>query len=220
MLHWCEFDTDRDNTLSTEELADALEVHPGDLEAMLGPSDEVATIRVMIDQDADFPDWVIPDESAILMVRGGYESTLERYSVGDKFPTALVSAWEHLKGTYGPDGATRMMKRYARLFGYEARDESWHGYSQGDWHDVLIVERAGEPIHVESVKSWAYGDVFGYSVEVANPVGDDWQDSCFGYYGHDDIEWAVDDALKRAVEDIRAEVRSAKSAAASLAYGG
>ena len=211
MLHWCEFDTDRDNTLSTEELADALEVHPGDLEAMLGPSDEVATIRVMIDQDADFPDWVIPDESAILMVRGGYESTLERYSVGDKFPTALVSAWEHLKGTYGPDGATRMMKRYARLFGYEARDESWHGYSQGDWHDVLIVERAGEPIHVESVKSWAYGDVFGYSVEVANPVGDDWQDSCFGYYGNDDIEWAVNDALQRALDDLREGVKAAKA---------
>ena len=212
MLHWCEFDTDRDNTLSTEELAEALEVHPGDLEAMLGPSDEVATIRVMIDQDADFPDWVIPDESAILMVRGGYESTLERYSVGDKFPTALVSAWEHLKGTYGPDGATRMMKRYARLFGYEARDESWHGYSQGDWHDVLIVECvAGEPIHVEPVKAWAYGDVFGYSVEVANPVGDDWEDSCWGYYGHDDIEWAVNDALQRALDDLREGVKAAKA---------
>ena len=220
MLHWYEFDDDRDNVLSTEELADALEVPPGDLESMLGPSDEMATIRVMVDQDAEFPDWVIPDESAILIVRGGYESTLERYSVGCKFPSALESAWEHLRATYGPDDAVRMMKRYARLFGYVARAESWHGYSQGDWHDVLIIERANEPIHIETVKAWAYGDVFGYSVEVANPVGGDWEDSCWGYYGHDDIEWAVDDALKRAIEDIRAEVRSAKSAAASLTYGG
>ena len=211
MLHWYEIDTDRDNVLSTEELADALEVHPGDLESMLGPFDEVATIRVMVDQDAEFPDWVIPAGSAILMVRGGYESTLERYSVGDKFPSALESAWEHLKREYGLDDAVRMMKRYARLFGYVARAESWHGYSQGDWHDVLIVERAGEPIHVETVRAWAYGDVFGYSVEVANPVGDDWQDSCFGYYGNDEIEWAVNDALQRALDDLREGVKAAKA---------
>lgn len=78
---------------------------------------------------------------------------------------------------------------------------SSHGYSQGDYAELLIVAtpeaqsefgwKAGRPAtsdmegQANLYSAWAWGDVYGVVIE--RKSGDEWTeiDSCWGYYGND-----------------------------------
>jgi hypothetical protein len=95
-----------------------------------------------------------------------------------------------------------------------------NGYSQGDWAELLIVavpesqklhwgEAVRSPDEIAAdlqgqadlYRAWAFGDCYGYVLEIATPADDgddepDWEeiDSCWGYYGSDHAESGLEDA--------------------------
>lgn len=97
-----------------------------------------------------------------------------------------------------------------------------HGYSQGDWADLLIVatpeaqkefgcaEVKADDLEGQAklYKAWAFGDVYGYQLarKVEDEDGEetledlDGDSSCWGYYGSD-FDWSgLEDAAIEAAE--------------------
>lgn len=205
MLNYWQLSTSQPTTLNTEALAEATGESVNALLGMLGPDDEAATITVTIDEAPEQPFWSVPDSAALFLARSGYRSSLE--IVGEQFPAQLERAWSHLSEEYETETAVKIMARYAPLFGYSVREETLTGYSQGDWHEVLCIEKDGETVDTETVAAWCYGDVFVIDVSVTSPIGADWSECFGGIYGNSELEWHVNDTLERAVTGIRADIR-------------
>lgn len=200
--------TDGALTLDTREIADTVGIDAGTLASIIGPG-ATGSVEVFSDEFDEFPEWAIPESSGLFMVASGYSSTLDEGLAGGAFPESLSAAWDRLCAEYGAPESVRYFSRYARLFGYSVREEWLTGYSQGDWLKVLCVETGGEEIDTDQIAAWCFGDVFGYSVSVESPVGDDCSDTLFGLYGISELEHSVATALKDCIKAIRSDIRKA-----------
>lgn len=90
------------------------------------------------------------------------------------------------------------LEAVAEILGFPCLNTCSHGYSQGDYADILVVytpaylqnvglkaKKVTEGMmqgDVDTWSAWAWGDVYGYYVEDKDG---DFVDSCAGFYGSD-----------------------------------
>lgn len=96
------------------------------------------------------------------------------------------------------DIALEVTRRYARVFLGMTPDEAYgridihsaHGYSQGDWWDVLSIVPEGSAIDYARVwEQWARGDVYAVTEETRIPCD---SPEC---HGGDEAHWKANDSL-------------------------
>ncbi len=81
---------------------------------------------------------------------------------------------------------------------YVTRNDARKEYPKGNYKDKVLTVMEGE---VETYNSYISGDVFGWVIEDRN--GED-LDSCWGYYGHKEMNFMIDTA--KAEVDSRIEM--------------
>jgi hypothetical protein len=105
-----------------------------------------------------------------------------------------------------------MLEALYRLKRYPVLQETRTGYSQGDWVTCLVIatpewiKEMGAPdikddeywqkslsASIDLYAAWAFGDVFGYSV-------DEIDESCWGYYGTDLKENGLLESAENAID--------------------
>ena len=212
------FTIDESVSLGAREVAELLGESPGCLESLMGPGN-VAHIEVTPDWDNEFPFWAVPESAAVFVSREPYLSGGVRSlpHVGDEFPAELEAAFlEHARD----EDKLKVLTRYARTQGYKVRECGLVGHSQGDWVDLLIVERAEGDVDHSTLNAWLAGDVFCVSVTVDSPlegswpefphvptiVLGEWDESCCGFYGEAAARAAALDMLAVGVAHVRTQV--------------
>lgn len=125
------------------------------------------------------------------------------------------------------------MGELCELRGWPSLSASSHGYSQGDYAELLLIFSPAYAKEIgaawprsakakaearERLKSdaklwgaWAWGDVYGFVIESLDSDGDpdgDCLDSCFGFYG-DDFAWS---GLAEAAAESLAYIRKERKA--------
>jgi len=118
------------------------------------------------------------------------------YEHGSATDAVNAAIMEHFEGLYVNDKLELIAAVY-RWKGIPAEVFARTGYCQGDYTKILVVltpewcEKVGavfddpEPVMrstADLYAAWAFGDVYGYTVE--NPDGDE-IDGCWGFYGDD-----------------------------------
>lgn len=122
------------------------------------------------------------------------------------------------------------------LRGWPVLSTSSHGYSQGDYAELLLIfspdyakaigakwprTKAAKAEARERLKSdaklwgaWAWGDVYGFVIEPSDDseLPGDCLDSCFGFYGDDFTESGLAEAAAESLAYIRKERRERRLA--------
>lgn len=122
------------------------------------------------------------------------------------------------------------------LRGWPSLSTSSHGYSQGDYAELLLIfspdyakaigakwprTKAAKAEARERLKSdaklwgaWAWGDVYGFVIEPSDDseLPGDCLDSCFGFYGDDFTESGLAEAAAESLAYIRKERRERRLA--------
>ena len=199
--------------LDARTVAEATGTPPARVEGLLGPF-TVAHVSVSQDMDAEHNrphEWAIPDDAAVYVARAPRHGSATFPHMGDGFPRALDYAWDVVVERYGSDDdmGLRVFARYAARHGYTVREASLSGYSQGDWLDLIVVERTGgDSVDVDTLNDWFAGDVYVVSVEVAHPFGGTVMDAVGDVYGDDGARRVTAELLADLMESIRADVRA------------
>jgi len=131
----------------------------------------------------------------------------------------------HIEGEYKSDQLDLLAEVW-RWKGCTVYSGTRNGYSQGDSADVLVVatpdwcEKAGFTDPADATEAnlsatadlyaaWAYGDVYGYSIE--DSEGEE-LDSCWGYYGRDFEQSGLAEAAREFIDWHIANQRKARQA--------
>lgn len=151
----------------------------------------------------------------------------------------LLDEWlEEIKPSYSGHAGDYMtaLGELCELRGWPSLSTSSHGYSQGDYAELLLIfspdyakaidakwprTKAAKAEARERLKSdaklwgaWAWGDVYGFVIEPSDdselPGG--CLDSCFGFYGDDFTESGLAEAAAESLAYIRKERRERRLA--------
>ena len=130
------------------------------------------------------------------------------YDGDDRFNALYEAIEERLDNEYFDT-----LESLATLFKIPCLNTCRNGYSQGDSTDLFICwtkefeKTTGlskdncTDKKLENCANlygyWAFGDVYGYSIE---DINDDHIDSCWGYYGDDHIESGLIESAKDAID--------------------
>lgn len=129
--------------------------------------DDTGEYVVIQDQDAEDPrqDW--EGQGIIITAINACRWTAPE-PFGDTLPEELANlVWDE---TGDADDVVAVINA---LPGYKAHTETLHGYSQGDWQDILVIVdetvfQADVSSYVREYRQWLYGDVY----TVIGPEGD------------------------------------------------
>lgn len=149
----------------------------------------------------DYPTlWAIKDETHGY---DGYE--LDNESVLSKINSLLQSLYSEatLSFRFGKYcEKLTILSEVLTIKGVDHLLSESRGYSQGDYVEVLVIsDEEGQNLQptVDLYNSWAWGDVYGYNVEIENQDGDNIE-SCWDFYGDDHEKSGLLDHARDAID--------------------